>query len=61
MPRDGEIEIEVTAQAVVSTLQLKVRVLGKRRALWRVKVAAFIVAVAARVLGGSVALEAEFG
>ena len=61
MASHGEIDIEVSAQAVVATLQLKVRVLGKRRALWRVKVTAFIVAVAARVLGGSVALEAEFG
>ena len=61
MASDGEIDIEVSAQAVVATLQLKVKVLGKRRALWRVKVAASVVAVAARVLGGSVALEAEFG
>jgi hypothetical protein len=57
----GEIDVEVSAQAVLTSLQLNVRVIGKRRALWRVKVAASIIRVAAVVLGGTVSLEAEVG
>jgi hypothetical protein len=55
----GTIDVEVSAQDVLTSLQLNVRVLGKRRAMWRVKVAAQIIRVAAVVLGGTVSLEAE--
>jgi hypothetical protein len=55
----GTVTTEIDARDIRTSLQFKVKVRGKSRALWRVKIAATIVAVAARILGGTVDLEAE--
>ena len=55
----GLIKVEVDARDVLSSLQLSVKMRGKRRAMWRVKIAATLVALAGRVLGGDVDLTAE--
>lgn len=57
----GTLAVVVDAQDLVSSLELTVTVRGTRRALWRVKVAATLVALAGRVLGGRVDLQAELG
>ncbi len=55
----GTLNVEVDARDIMSSLQLNVTVRGKRRALWRMKIAVAIVALAGRVLGGKVELSAE--
>ena len=57
----GCIEADLDAQKLVSNLRLTLKVRGKRRALWKVKIAASIVVLASMVLGGRVDLEAEVG
>lgn len=57
----GTATVTVDAGDALTSMQIRVRVRGKRRALWRVKAAASLVAIAARVLGGQVDLEAELG
>lgn len=57
----GTVAVVVDAQDLVSSLELTVTVRGARRALWRVKVAATLVVLASRVLGGRVDLQAELG
>jgi hypothetical protein len=53
--------IRVDVRQQLTGLTLTVKVVGKRRALWRIKIAAWLTALAAAILGGKVDLEAEFG